>query len=107
MPAVSQNHDGSPKRRLQPILLLDEPTSALDAETERLLLAALRHLMSGRTTFIIAHRLSTIRDADRIVVLDDGRIVETGSHDELMNFNGHYARFTRLQLVAPDSRGVA
>jgi len=81
-----------------PILVLDEPTSALDANTETLLLQALRRLMVGRTTFIIAHRLSTIRDANRIVVIDHGRIVESGSHDELIETRGHYHRFHSLQF---------
>src|SRR5262249_6721611 len=71
-----------------PILILDEPTSALDARTEGLLLAAMRRLMRGRTTFVIAHRLSTIRDADRILVLDHGEIVEQGRHSELIARDG-------------------
>jgi ATP-binding cassette subfamily B protein/subfamily B ATP-binding cassette protein MsbA len=82
-----------------PILILDEPTSALDAETERLLLEALRRLMKGRTTFIIAHRLSTVRDADLIVVLDEGQVVETGTHDELLARGGRYARLHRVQAA--------
>ncbi len=80
-----------------PILILDEPTSALDAETERLLLQALRWLMHGRTTLVIAHRLSTIRHADRIVVLREGGVVESGKHAELLARNGHYARLHRMQ----------
>jgi ATP-binding cassette subfamily B protein len=81
-----------------PILILDEPTSALDARTEGLLLDALHRLMRGRTTFVIAHRLSTIRNADRILVLDRGAIVEEGTHVELMLLNGLYARFYRQQM---------
>jgi ATP-binding cassette subfamily B protein/subfamily B ATP-binding cassette protein MsbA len=84
-----------------PILILDEPTSALDAETEHDLLEALRALKAGRTTFIIAHRLSTVRAADRIVVLDAGRIVETGTESELLARDSVYARFHRLQTLDP------
>lgn len=81
------------------IIILDEATSALDAESESLIQEALDRLMEGRTTFIIAHRLSTVRKADRIVVLDDGRIVEQGRHDELMALGGVYAKLAGLQLV--------
>jgi len=84
-----------------PVLILDEPTSALDARTEGLLLAALERLMQGRTVFIIAHRLSTILRADRIVVLEQGRIVEMGTHQELLTGSRLYKRLHSLQF--PDS----
>jgi len=80
-----------------PILLLDEATSALDTESERQVQVALKALMQGRTTVVIAHRLSTIVDADLIHVVDAGRIVETGTHGELLRQNGIYARLCALQ----------
>lgn len=87
-----------------PILLLDEPTSALDAQSELLVQDALARLAKGRTTLVIAHRLSTIRDADKIVVLDQGRVVEQGTHDSLMAASGAYARLHALQAtgITPD-----
>ena len=83
-----------------PVLILDEATSALDSESERLVQAALETLMHGRTTIVIAHRLSTIERADRIVVLERGSIVETGSHPELLARGGAYARLYRIQYDA-------
>jgi len=89
-----------------PVLILDEPTSALDAHTETLLLGALDILMKGRTTFIIAHRLSTVRRADRIVVLDQGRLVESGTHNQLLEEGGLYKRLHAYQ-TSPMSEEVA
>lgn len=84
--------------RRAPLLLLDEATSALDAESEKLVQDALETLMHDRTTIVIAHRLATVRAADRIVVMDDGRIVEEGRHDDLVAADGLYARLARLQF---------
>lgn len=83
--------------RNSPILILDEPTAALDAESEHLVMSALQRLMNGRTVITIAHRLSTIRDADKIVVLEEGRVVEEGSHTELLTAGGRYAELHRIQ----------
>jgi ATP-binding cassette, subfamily B, bacterial len=92
-----------------PILVMDEPTSALDAETEAALLRTLDQLKLGRTTIIIAHRLSTIRGADQILAIDDGRIVESGSHAQLLGHNGLYARLYVAQfghVRAAEAEGV-
>src|SRR5690606_9849762 len=94
------------------ILLLDEATSALDAESERLIQQALSDLMRERTTLIIAHRLATVRSADRIIVMDRGRIVAQGRHADLSEGGGLYARLAELQFsdgdaltAAPPARG--
>jgi subfamily B ATP-binding cassette protein MsbA len=83
-----------------PILILDEAMSALDSESERIIQAALEELMHNRTTLVIAHRLSTIENADQIVVVDAGRIVESGTHAELLARNGQYASLHRMQFAA-------
>jgi subfamily B ATP-binding cassette protein MsbA len=81
-----------------PLLLLDEATSALDTETERLVQAALEELMRGRTVVVIAHRLSTIRSADRIAVFEAGRLVELGTHSDLLDASGAYSRLHAAQF---------
>ena len=91
-----------------PILILDEATSALDVELEAQVQEAIEKLIRGRTTFVIAHRLSTVVNADRIVVLKDGRLLETGSHEELIDAGGYYASLIERQSLAyggPERRG--
>jgi subfamily B ATP-binding cassette protein MsbA len=89
-----------------PVLILDEATSALDSESEALVQSALHNLMSGRTVFVIAHRLSTVRRADRIVVIENGRIADIGRHEELMTKLGTYRRLYELQFAQADSPKV-
>ncbi len=86
-----------------PVLLLDEATSALDAENEALVQRALQDVMSGRTSIVIAHRLATVLEADRIIVMDDGKIVEEGTHESLSAAGGLYSRLAKLQF---DTRRV-
>ena len=83
-----------------PLLLLDEATSALDAESERMVQAALESAMKGRTTLVVAHRLATVQQADRILVLDHGQLVEQGTHTELVARGGVYARLAALQFTS-------
>ncbi|MDB6018593.1 MAG: transporter related [Pedosphaera sp.] len=90
-----------------PILILDEPTSALDAETEHSIIDALRRLMKHRTTFVIAHRLSTVRRADCILVLKDGEIIESGTHEELLARKEHYAHLNRIHSAEAPSLHAA
>jgi ATP-binding cassette subfamily B protein len=82
-----------------PILLMDDPTASVDPETEHEIFAAMQRAIAGRTTFIVAHRLSTLQRADLVVVLDRGRIVQTGRHDTLLRVKGPYRRVARLQLA--------
>jgi ATP-binding cassette subfamily B protein len=84
------------------ILILDEATSALDSESERLIQDALSRLMLNRTTFVVAHRLSTIKEADLILVLEDGAIVQTGTHSQLLQHNGVYKRLYDAQSFIPE-----
>ena len=83
-----------------PILILDEATSALDSESERTIQEALTEVMKQRTTLVIAHRLSTIEQADQVVVLDEGKVVEIGTHSSLLDKGGAYARLHRKQFAA-------
>jgi ABC-type multidrug transport system fused ATPase/permease subunit len=87
--------------RDNPILILDEPTAALDAESEKLVIEALERLMAGRTVITIAHRLSTLRNADKIIVIKDGVVAEEGTHEQLLDLDGIYARMQRLQFDQP------
>ena len=87
-----------------PILILDEATSALDTESERYIQAALEEVMRNRTTLVIAHRLSTIENADQIIVLDNGMLIEQGTHASLLANNGFYAKLYRLQFDSANDR---
>jgi ATP-binding cassette subfamily B protein len=94
--------------RNPPVLVLDEATSSLDTQTERLVQAALEQLSEGRTTIAIAHRLSTVEDADQIVVLDRGRVVEVGTYDELVGAGGRFATLAaREDVIEPPIAAAA
>ena len=84
---------------LPPMLILDEATSSIDARTEIKIQKAFKDMMVGRTSFIVAHRLSTIREADLILVMDDGKIVEQGTHEELLQKNGYYYELYNSQFA--------
>jgi subfamily B ATP-binding cassette protein MsbA len=86
-----------------PILILDEATSSLDSESERHIQTALEELMRNRTTLVIAHRLSTVEKADRIVVLHEGKVIESGTHGELLERGGAYAGLYRMQFREPEA----
>ena len=87
-----------------PVLIFDEATSALDSANERAIQAELKQVSRGKTTLVIAHRLSTVADAHRIVVLDAGRVAESGTHEELLARGGRYAQMWRLQQSGADQR---
>jgi ABC-type multidrug transport system fused ATPase/permease subunit len=87
-----------------PIILLDEATASLDSESERAVQEAIEHLCQGRTTLVIAHRLHTVTHADRIFVVEDGSIAESGRHEDLLRKGGRYASFYRLQLRDQEPR---
>jgi len=112
----ASNHSGGERQRVSiaravlkdaPILILDEPTSALDAETEWLILDALRRLKAGRTTLIIAHRPATVREADQVLVLEKGEVVEAGPAAVLLSQESRYRRFhARNSAGGPDTVGL-
>src|SRR5262249_38337728 len=94
----------APPLRAPPILILDEATSALDVATEAKVQAALDEVMKHRTTFVIAHRLSTVRNATRILVFDNGHIVETGTFDELVRLGGRFAALAKAQFMTTEAK---
>mgnify|MGYP000477337259 CR=1 FL=1 len=94
------------EQHLREVLLLDEATSALDSESERLVQSAVKNLMKGRTVLVIAHRLSTVRHCDRIIVMDKGRVIESGNHEHLLECNGYYAKLHSYQSHSPRIKSV-
>ena len=81
------------------ILILDDPTAAIDPETENEILQAMDNAMASRTTFVVAHRMSTLRRADKVIVLDKGRVVQMGTHEQLMSADGHYRSAAEIQMA--------
>ena len=88
-------------------MILDEATAAMDTQTERTIQSALENLVAGKTTIMIAHRLSTLRDADSLIVIENGKVAESGTHDELMARDGVYHKLYSLQIEALKNAGIA
>ena len=104
---ITRNHDGFAERRQNPNRILDDALSAVDTQTEERILRALREIRKGRTVMIVSHRVSSVKDADHIIVLDDGRIVERGTHESLVAHDGYYAELYRKQTLEDEIEEIA